>query len=76
MCYVTIRLRIKRIPVDLERNGHFLLSENPIKRDSRSVIKITLFNRSVHIRNVAQQRKSYLVIRLICIYVSHVIIYN
>jgi len=25
-----------------------------------------------HSRNVAQQRKSYLVIRLICIYVSHV----
>jgi len=29
-----------------------------------------------HSRNVAQQRKSYLVIRLICIYVSHVIIYS
>lgn len=76
MLRYAIRPRIKRTPVDLERNGHFLPSENPIERDSRSTIKITARSQRPHSRNVAQRGESYLVIRLICIYVSQVIVYR
>lgn len=71
MLHYAIRLRIKRTPVDLERNGHFLPSENLIV--SRLLIDnqdYAVRSKRSHSRDVAQQRESHLVIRLICIYVS------